>query len=158
MRGTVLDAMALIFFCFPVCAQQQDLEAVTKAINALNAQESEMIRNKDAAGLASMFTTDGLLVMLAPKLAVKPGREAIEKHAQSLVDAGVTNITLQTQHVEMRGDDTAWAAITYSVTIKDKTIEGNMLRMMRRESGMWKIAMESFARASNIESGAASSK
>ncbi len=108
MRSTVLGVMALIFFSFPVCAQQQDMEAVTKAINALNVKESEMIRNKDVAGTASMFTTDGLLVMLAPKLAVKPGREAIETHVQGLLEAGVTNITLQTQHVEMRGDDTAW--------------------------------------------------
>ena len=43
--------------------------------------------------------------MLAPKLAVKPGHDAIQKHYQSIIDAGVTNITLEVQHVEMRGNE-----------------------------------------------------
>ena len=31
--------------------------------------------------------------------------------------------------------------------VKDKTIQGNWFRILKRESGTWKIAMEAFARA-----------
>jgi hypothetical protein len=50
--------------------------------------------------------------MLAPKLAVKPGREAVQKHIQGLLEAGVTNLTTEAQQVEARGNDAAWAAGT----------------------------------------------
>jgi hypothetical protein len=42
----------------------------------------------DAAGIASLFTSDGLLVMLAPQFAFKPGRDAIQKHYQGIIDGG----------------------------------------------------------------------
>ena len=120
MKGTILAVIALAVGCFstPLFAQQQNTQEVTNAIKALGSQESEMIKNKDAAGIASLFTSDGLLVMLAPKLAAKPGREAIQKHYQSIIDAGATNLLMDAQHVEMRGNDAAWAAGTYSVPSK----------------------------------------
>jgi uncharacterized protein (TIGR02246 family) len=148
LKGTLFAVIALsIALTFAVAAQQQDTQEVTKAIKALGAQESEMIQKKDAAGIASRFTSDGLLVMLAPKLAVKQGHEAIQKHYQAVIDAGATNITSEVQHVEMRGNDMAFAAGTYSVTLKGKTIDGNWLQMLKREGGIWKIAVDSFARA-----------
>jgi ketosteroid isomerase-like protein len=94
--------------------------------------------------------------MLAPKLAVKPGREVIQKYVQGLLDAGLTDLTMEAQQIEALGSDAAWAAGTYSVTIKEKTIEGNMFRMFKREGGTWKIAMECFARAGAIDAPAAS--
>jgi ketosteroid isomerase-like protein len=94
--------------------------------------------------------------MLAPKLAVKPGREAIQRHIQGLIDAGLTNLTIETQQIERRGNDGAWAAGTYTVTVKDKTIEGNWFRMLKREDDVWKIAMEGFARTGTIDAPAAS--
>jgi uncharacterized protein (TIGR02246 family) len=146
---TTLGAIALTIACFSfvASAQAQDTQEVTNAVKALVAQESEMWRNKDAAGVASLFTADAVLVMLAPKLAVKSGHDAIQKHHEGLFDAGATNLTMDAQHVEMLGGDAAWVAGTYSVTVKDKTIEGNWVRMLKREAGTWKVAMESFARA-----------
>ena len=44
-----------------------------------------------------MCAADAIVVMLAPKLAVKLGREAIQKHVQCLIDAGVININFVTQ-------------------------------------------------------------
>jgi len=49
--------------------------------------------------------------------------------------------------MELRGNDGVWAAGNYSVTVKDKTIQGNWFRILKRENGNWKIAMEAFARA-----------
>ena len=76
MKSTILAFVVMVIGCisFPSFAQQQDAQELTNAVKALTAQEIEMIRNKDAAGAASLFTSDALLVMLAPKLAVKPGQ------------------------------------------------------------------------------------
>ena len=134
-------------FSLPIFAQQQDLQEVMNAANALSARESELLSKKDAAGIASLFTSDGLLVMLAPQFAFKPGRDAIQKHYQGIIDAGATGITLELKNLELRGNDGVWAAGNYSVTVKDKTIQGNWFRILKRENGTWKIAMEAFARA-----------
>ena len=39
----------------------------------------------------------------------------------------------------------------YSVAVKDKIIQGNWFRILKGESGTWKIAMEAFARAGIID-------
>ena len=48
--------------------------------------------------------------MLAPQFAFKPGRDAIQKHYQGIIDAGVTGITLELKNMELRGNDGVWAA------------------------------------------------
>ena len=153
MKSAIFAVALLTVGCFslPIFAQQQDLQEVMNAANALSARESELLSKKDAAGIASLFTSDGLLVMLAPQFAFKPGRDAIQKHYQGIIDAGATSITLELKNLELRGNDGVWAAGNYSVTVKDKTIQGNWFRILKRENGTWKIAMEAFARASVID-------
>jgi uncharacterized protein (TIGR02246 family) len=132
------------------------LQEVMNATNALGVRESELLGKKDAAGIASLFTSDGLLVMLAPQFAFKPGRDAIQKHYQGIIDAGASSITLELKNMELRGNDGVWAAGNYSVTVKEKTIQGNWFRILKRENGIWKIAMEAFARAGAIDTPPAS--
>jgi len=149
MKGAMFAVALLTVGCFslPIFAEEQDLQEVMNAANALSARESELLSKKDAAGIASLFTSDGLLVMLAPQFAFKPGRDVIQKHYQGIIDAGATGITLELKNVELRGNDGVWAAGNYSVTVKDKPIQGNWFRILKRENGNWKIAMEAFARA-----------
>ena len=130
MKGAIFAVALLTVGCFslPTFAQQQDLQEVMNAANALGARESELLMKKDAAGIASLFTSDGLLVMLAPQFAFKPGR-----------------------NMELRGNDGVWAAGNYSVIVKDKTIQGDWFRILKRENGTWKIALEAFARAGAID-------
>ena len=153
MKGAMFAAALVTFGCFvfPVFAQQQDLQEIMNATIALGARESQLLSKKDAAGIASLFTSDGLLVVLAPQFAFKPGRDAIEKHYQGIIDAGATNITLELKNLELRGNDGVWAAGNYSVTVKDKAIQGSWFRILKRENGTWKIAMEAFARAGAID-------
>ena len=94
MKSAIFAVVLLAVGCFslPIFAQQQDLQDVMNAANALGARESELMGKKDAAGIASLFTSDGLLVMLAPQFAFKPGRDAIQKHYQGIIDAGATSI------------------------------------------------------------------
>jgi uncharacterized protein (TIGR02246 family) len=153
MKATIFAVVLLtIGFCaLPIFAQQQDLQEVMNATNALGARESELLGKKDAAGIASLFTSDGLLVMLAPQFAFKPGRDAIQKHYQGIIDAGASKITLELKNLELRGNDGVWAAGNYSITLKDKTVEGHWFRILKPESGAWKIAMEVFARPGAID-------
>jgi uncharacterized protein (TIGR02246 family) len=159
MRRAIFAIVLLAVGCFslPIFAQQQDLSEVMDAANALSARESELLTKKDAAGIAALFTSDGLLVMLAPQFAFKPGRDAIQKHYQGVIEAGATSITLELKNMELRGNDGVWAAGNYSITVKDKTIQGNWFRILKRENGTWKIAMEAFARAGAADAPAGSS-
>jgi len=158
MKNVIFAVVLLTIGCFalPSRAQQRDLQEVMNAINALGARENELLSKKDAAGIASLFTSDGLLVMLAPQFAFKPGRDAIQKHYQGIIDAGASSITLELKNMELRGKDGVWAAGNYSVTVKDKTIQGHWFRILKRENGAWKIAMEAFARAGAIDAPPAS--
>ena len=72
MKGAMFAVALLTVGCFslPIRAQQQDLQEVMNATNALSARESELLGKKDAAGIASLFTSDGLLVMLAPAVCI----------------------------------------------------------------------------------------
>jgi uncharacterized protein (TIGR02246 family) len=153
MKNVIFAFVLLTIGCFalPICAQQQDLQEAMNATNALGARENELLGKKDAARIASLFTSDGLLVMLAPQFAFKPGQDAIQKHYQGIIDAGASNITLELKNLETRGNDGVWVAGNYSVTVKDKTIQGNWFRILKRENGAWKIAMEAFARADAID-------
>jgi uncharacterized protein (TIGR02246 family) len=134
----------------------KDLQEVMDATKALGARENELLSKKDAAGIASLFTSDGLLVMLAPEFAFKPGRDSIQKHFQSIIDAGVSNITLELKNLELRGNDGVWAAGNYSVIVKGQTVHGNWFRILKRENGTWKVAMEAFARAGALDAPAGS--
>ena len=64
-------------------------------------------------------------MVLAPQFAFKPGRDAILKHYQGIIDAGAASITLELKNLELRGSDGVWTAGNYSVAVKDKTIQGN---------------------------------
>jgi ketosteroid isomerase-like protein len=141
----------------PTFAQQQDLQEVMNAANALSARESELLSKKDAAGIAALFTSDGLLVMLAPQFAFKPGHDAIQKHYQGIIDAGATSIVLELKNMELRGNDGVWAAGNYSVVVKDQTIHGNWFRILKPEAGTWKIAMEALARSGTLDAPASAS-
>ena len=92
MKSAIFAVVLLAVGCFslPIFAQQQDLQDVMNAANALSARESELLGKKDAAGIASLFTSDGLLVMLAPQFAFKPGRDAI----RSITKASSTLVLL----------------------------------------------------------------
>jgi len=159
MKGAMFAVAVLTVGCctLPTFAQQQDLQEVMDATNTLSARENELLSKKDAAAIASLFTSDGLLVMLAPQFAFKPGRNAIQKHYQGIIDAGVSNITLELKNLELRGNDGVWAAGSYSAIVKDQTIHGNWFRILKRENGTWKIAMEAIARADVLDAPAGSS-
>ena len=46
---------------------------------------------------------------LASQFAFKPGRDAIQKHYQGIIDAGATSVTLELKNLELSGNDGVWA-------------------------------------------------
>jgi hypothetical protein len=62
MKSAIFFGALLTVDCFslPIFAQQQDLQDVMNAANALSARESELLSKKVAPGIASLFTSDGL--------------------------------------------------------------------------------------------------
>jgi ketosteroid isomerase-like protein len=153
MKRATFAIVLVIVGCFslPVLAQQQDMQEVMSAANALSTRESELLRKKDAAGIASLFASDALLVILAPEYAFKPGHDAIQKHYQEIIDTGATSITLELKNLELRAKDSVWAAGNYSITVKDKTIQGNWFRILKSDNGTWKIVMDAFARVGVVD-------
>jgi ketosteroid isomerase-like protein len=151
-RATFAIVLVMVgCFSLPVLAQQQDMQEVMSAANALSTRESELLRKKDAAGIASLFASDALLVILAPEYAFKPGHDAIQKHYQEIIDTGATSITLELKNLELRAKDSVWAAGNYSITVKDKTIQGNWFRILKSDNGTWKIVMNAFARVGVVD-------
>ena len=63
MKSSIFTVVLLTIggFSAPICAQQQDLQEVMNAVTALSARENELLTKKDAAGIASLFTSDGLV-------------------------------------------------------------------------------------------------
>ena len=55
MKRAIFAVALLTVGCFslPIFAQQQDLQEVMNAANALSARENELLSKKDAAGIAS---------------------------------------------------------------------------------------------------------
>ena len=60
MKSAIFAVGLLAVGCFslPIFAQQQDLQEIMDAANALGARENELLSKKDAAGIASLFTSD----------------------------------------------------------------------------------------------------
>jgi hypothetical protein len=79
-----------------------------------------------------------------PKLGEKRSKEGVDR-------AGATNIALELKNLQLRGNDGVWAAGNYSVTVKNKTIQGHWFRILKRENGTWSIAIEVFARPGAID-------
>jgi hypothetical protein len=62
MKSLIFAVVLLMVgsFSLPILAQQQDLQEIMNATNALGARQNELLGKKDAAGIASLFTSDGL--------------------------------------------------------------------------------------------------
>lgn len=114
---------------------QQDTRA---AIEAANKQFVATFAKGDAAGLAGMYTTNG--IAYPPNGDPVSGRPAIQKMWQSVIGMGVKGATLTTTEVEAHGD-TAHEVGTYTMLADGgKQIDrGKYIVIWKREQGAWKL-------------------
>lgn len=82
--------------------EEMDVAQVRQAIEDVNAKFSDFVRQGDAAGIASLYTEDA--VLLAPNRDMVRGREAIEKAMKGVLDMGAKDLSLTTVDVGGSGD------------------------------------------------------
>jgi uncharacterized protein (TIGR02246 family) len=129
-------------------ATQESLKA---AVAALNAEQGEFYRNKDAAGIAAEYTTDATYIELLPRLEMMQGRSQILEHFHELIAANATDLVSTITSAEMTSSNTAVVGGDYFLVARDgKKISGHFLQELKREGGAWKIATQVFARPEPI--------
>jgi uncharacterized protein (TIGR02246 family) len=115
-------------------AQQKNTRA---SIEQLTQQFVTALKKGDAAAVAALYSADAKV--LPPESEIIEGRQAIQKFWQGLIDAGVTEMTLQTQEVQAHGD-TAYEVGKYTLTLKgEKPDSGKFVVVWKRENGHWKL-------------------
>jgi uncharacterized protein (TIGR02246 family) len=134
----------------PAAAQQDSTQDLKAAAAALIAQRVQFYNKKDAAGIASEFTSDAIFVELLPRLEVMRGKAEIQKHYQQLFDAGATSFDQKITQVELNGNEAGMMAGDYSVVANGKTITGHWFEILRQEAGIWKATIHVFARPNPI--------
>lgn len=101
LRYVLVLAMALLLV--PGYAQQKDdTEAVRQAIAAQNAKFAAAFNNKDAAGVAAIYTVDA--ISLPPNRNMIQGRPLIEESNKYEFEIGLKNLRLGTVFLDVHGD------------------------------------------------------
>ncbi len=93
----------------------------------------ESLRGGDAAGVAAHYTDDAAL--LPPEAARIDGREGIQGFWQALIDAGVGDVTLNTQEVD-DFDEVANEVGTISATAPSE--DGGRVQLAGKYVVIWK--------------------
>ena len=111
---------------------------VQSAIEAATNQLIEAFGRQDAAGCASLYTTQG--AMLPPNADIAWGRPAIQEVWQGIFDAGLTAFRVDSLEVESAGD-LAYEMGRYTLYAGDNAVadEGKYLLIWKREAGQWRI-------------------
>ena len=107
-------------------------------IIAANKRFMEAFGRRDAAGLATLYTTTGQL--LPPNSEVVAGREAIRTFWQGAMDLGLTQAQLDTVEVEGHGE-TAVEVGKYTLRAGGGQVAdtGKYVVIWKTESGTWKL-------------------
>ncbi len=124
------------------------------AAATVNAQRGQAFRSGNSAGVAQIYTPDSVYVELMPKLEVMRGRAEIKRHFDELLAAHSSDLTFTVTSAELTGNDTMSAGGDYVLTAgRDKRIQGHFFQVLRRDDGVWRIAMHVFARPEPVTVG-----
>ena len=143
-----LLSLLLIAGCTPTepVEEATSTEADVEAINSLRDQFIALDNASDAAGLASLYTNDA--VLMPPNQAAVTGNQAIESWFQTTFDQFTIEFTLAPDEVEVVGD---WAFDrgTYMIALTPKADgepmedRGKYIVILRRQAdGSWKITRD----------------
>jgi len=123
-------------------AQENDKAAV-RAAEDLAAKWRQAGDKKEAAGMAALFTEDGLLMPAngAPPVS---GRSEIEKALAGLFKAGFDHEVVNVSQGRLTGKDAGWALGDYTWTGRRATgeaieLKGRFMEVIVRDGGDWKI-------------------
>ena len=108
------------------------------AIEAANKKFTVAAAKADAAGIASLYTTDA--AAYPANSDIVRGRDAIQAMWKTVIDSGVTQVELNTGEVESSGE-IAYETGTYVMKTKDGTLadRGKYVVIWKRSGGGWLI-------------------
>ena len=114
---------------------------------ALNLRRSQLYRQKDTGGVASLYTADATYIELMPVLQVLKGRDQIKGHLDELLDASALAISPTVLSAEMNPDGTIAVSGDYHGGFRrGRANHGHFVQTLRKEDGTWRIASHVFAR------------
>lgn len=121
-----------------------DLTAAKKAIQERSKVYADAVNNKDSAGVANCYTTDGKF--MPPNEKSVSGRASIQKLVGQWMKAGMpAGFSIET--VEVWGNDEVLAA-EENWTFKDKKgkiiDQGKAIEVYKMEDGVWKLHRDIF--------------
>jgi ketosteroid isomerase-like protein len=123
-------------------AEKQEFD---KSMQDLDVKYIEAFNRKDAATIASMFSSDAVSVGLSPQMSPSvTGREAIQKGLEDFLKSAA-NYTDKITGSGRINDDMAWMGGPMSLTIGGKPAQGSWLWVLVRENGDWKTKLETYA-------------
>ncbi len=139
-----LSFLLFIASCTPVVVwEPAETEADVDAINSLRDEFIALDNASDAAGLASLFTNDA--VLMPPNQAAVTGNQAIESWFQTTFDQFTTEFTVASEELEVVGDWAFdWGAYMTALTPKaggEATEDrGKYIVILRKQvDGSWRI-------------------
>ncbi len=140
-----LSFLLFIASCTPVVMwEAAETEADVEAINSLRDEFIGLDNASDAAGLASLYTNDA--VLMPPNQAAVTGNQAIESWFQTTFDQFTTEFTVASEELEVVGDWAFdWGAYMTALTPKaggEPTEDrGKYIVILRKQvDGSWRIA------------------
>ena len=139
--GVVLLSFVLVFLG---CTQPQvDPAQLMTEIEAANAKFMELFSAGDAAGLAALYTEDGMI--LPPNSDFVKGTEAIQGFWQAVFDMGVASAKLKCVEVEGCGD-TAIEVSQFKMLGSDEQVldYGKYIVIWKKVDGEWKLHRDIF--------------
>src|SRR3954468_14167632 len=116
-----------------------------RAVEAFVAKYLDTYNRKDAAGVAALYTEDGLLVPPGP---ITTGRQNIEKAWRAVFDAGRTGLRYEIQQVQAEGN-VVWSVGRFTVRAPDESgvlqeRQGNFANIYQWEGDGLKFRVHAF--------------
>jgi uncharacterized protein (TIGR02246 family) len=139
----IISAIAAICLAVSASAQQAD-QSTRLQIARLVATYAENFNKQDAAGIAGLYTKDGVLVSSAAK-AVKTGPQEIEQSYQGGFKSGLNHIELTVDQVLPFGTDAAISMGEFHLAGQGQSgpmkVDGHWTGVDVREGSTWKIRL-----------------
>ena len=146
----LLSFIVTIVSCAPAAEEAVEEAATTEAdVEAINSQRDEFItlnNANDAAGLASLYTNDAML--MPPNQEAVSGKQEIQSWFQTTFDQFTSEITLASEELEV-GGDWAFDRGAYLIVLTPKASgeaaedRGKYITILRKQAdGSWKMARD----------------
>jgi uncharacterized protein (TIGR02246 family) len=124
-------------------AQQAD-QGMRQQIERLVATYADNFNKHDAAGIASLYAKDGMLVSSAAKI-VKDGPQEIEQSYQNLFKTGMNHGQITVDQIFPLGTESAIYLGEYHLTGEGQSgalkVDGHYTAVAVREGNTWKIRL-----------------